>query len=504
MNQKIAFEILKRGHNVFLTGPAGSGKTYLLNQFIKYLKSRKVNAAVTASTGIAATHMNGITIHSWSGLGVKDNLSEKDLRKIAGNSKLRNRITKTKVLIIDEISMLHADQLDNVDKILRKTKNPFLPFGGMQIVLSGDFFQLPPVQKNKLEKVRQVYLSQSWQKADLKICYLDEQHRQKNDPILEILNDIRSKKVNERTRRLILSRKNKNINGALSPTKLFTHNIDVDAINEAELRKIKEKPFGYAIKLKGKKQLVNVLKKGCLAPEKLILKKGAQVMFIKNNFEMGYVNGTTGRIIGFDKETKMPIVNVFSGGNILVKPEEWLFEENGRILASIRQIPLRLAWAVTVHKSQGMTLDAAEIDLGKSFEYGMGYVALSRVRSLFGIKLLDFNEMALEINPEIFELDKKLFQISLSFSREFEKLANISKSEDFSKICSLSADLKNKAYDVQEIRKRYPKAYAPWTDEEDNELLKKYKIGISSRELAKIFGRQAGAIRSRLEKLKKI
>lgn len=499
MNQKIAFEILKKGHNVFLTGPAGSGKTWLLNQFIRYSRNRKINVAVTASTGIAATHMNGITIHSWSGLGVKDKLIEGDLRKIAASSRLRNRIAKTKILIIDEISMLHADQLNGVDKILKKIKNPFLPFGGIQLVLAGDFFQLPPVQKDKSEKARQAYLSQSWQEADLKICYLDEQHRQKNDPILDILNAIRSRKVTEHTKQLILSRKNKNIDGVLSPTKLFTHNVDADAINKAELGKIKEKPFGYTIKIRGKKQLVNVLKKGCLAPEKLVLKKGAQVMFVKNNFEIGYVNGTTGRIIGFDKETKMPIVNISSGRNISVKPEEWLFEENGRILALIRQIPLRLAWAVTVHKSQGMTLDAAEIDLGKSFEYGMGYVALSRVRSLSGIKLLNFNEMALEIDPEIFELDKKLFQLSELTSKEFEKAVNISLGEDFEK--SLSASLKNKAYDVREIRKKYPKAYAPWTAGEDRKLLEKCKTGISARELAKIFGRQPGAIRSRLEKL---
>lgn len=429
MNQKTAFEILKRGHNVFLTGAAGSGKTWLLNQLIKYLKSRKINTAVTASTGIAATHMNGTTIHSWSGLGVKERLSEEDLRKIAGNSRLRSRIARTEVLIIDEISMLHARQLDDVDRILKKIKDPFQPFGGMQIVLSGDFFQLPPVSKNRMEKTRQVYLSQIWQEADMKICYLDEQHRQKNDPILDILNSIRERRVTDDTIRLILSRKNKDVTIALKPTKLFTHNVDVDIINNAELQKIKEKPFGYSMKSKGKKRLVDILKQGCLAPEKLILKKGAQVMFVKNNFEAGYVNGTLGKIAGFDKETKMPIVKIFSGRNISAVPEEWLLEENRKIKASIRQIPLRLAWAISVHKSQGMTLDAAEIDLGKSFEYGMGYVALSRVRSLSGIKILDFNAMALEVNPEISKLDHELFQASELFAKEFKKISNLVKNK---------------------------------------------------------------------------
>lgn len=490
MNQKTAFEILKRGYNVFLTGAAGSGKTYLLNQFIKYLKSQKVNVAVTASTGIAATHMNGITIHSWSGLGVKENLTEADLKKIAGNSRLRNRISKAKVLIIDEISMLHARQLDEVDRILKKIKNPFLPFGGIRVVLSGDFFQLPPVSKNRAGKARQVYLSLIWRGADIKICYLGEQHRQKNDLLIGALNDIRQGKVSGRTRQLILSRKNREVSGITKPARLFTHNVDVDAINNLELQKIKEKPYSYSMQSRGKKQMVEILKQGCLAPEKLILKQGARVMFVKNNFEAGYVNGTLGEVIGFEEETKMPIVKILSGKDIMASPDEWQFEENGKIKASIRQVPLRLAWAITVHKSQGMTLDAAEIDLGKSFGYGMGYVALSRVRSLSGIKLLDFNEMALRIDPEISKLDNKLIRMSESLAGEFKKTN------------SFAVDRReNKAYGVEDIRKKYADAYAPWTAESDKKLLNEYKLGLSTSELSKIFKRQRGAIRSRLKKL---
>lgn len=421
MNQKTALEILKLGHNVFLTGAAGSGKTYLLNQYIQYLKSKNIKAAVTASTGIAATHMNGITIHSWSGMGIKDRITELDLRKLSRNRRVQRRMEKTKILIIDEISMLHAHQLDNVDKICRYLKEEtFLPFGGLQVVLCGDFFQLPPVQKNRSEEVKFAYTSQIWQEMNLKVCYLDEQHRQKDDRMLELLNDIRGARVGEKTWEIILSRENKEIIGIDRPTKLFTHNIDVDAINNRELGKIREKPLGYGMRTGGNKKLIAFLKQSCLAPEKLILKKGARVMFVKNNFEEGFVNGTVGDVVGFNPENNFPIVRTLQGQKIIVSPATWEVLEDDISLAKIKQIPLRLAWAITVHKSQGMSLDAAEIDLGKSFEYGMGYVALSRVRKLSGIKLLGINDMALEINEKIYELDQKLMVLSEEAGREIK------------------------------------------------------------------------------------
>jgi len=417
MNQKTALEILKRGHNVFLTGPAGSGKTYLLNLFIKHSKNEGKVVAVTASTGIAATHMNGRTVHSWSGMGIRETITEADLKRMANNSKTKGRIKRAEALIIDEISMLNSLQLDNVDKICRRFKEPFLPFGGLQIILCGDFFQLPPVNRDNRAEIKFAYHSEAWRGMDLKICYLDEQHRQNDNLMIGALNDIRGRKVTEKTRELILSRENKTIEGFVKPTKLFTHNIDADAVNNAELEKINYKPVAYLMRSGGNKQLVEYLKKGCLAPERLVLKKGAQVMFVRNNFDKGYVNGTLGTVIGFNRESKMPIVKTTRGKEIQTAPETWKVEDYDKTLAEITQLPLRLAWAITVHKSQGMSLDAAEIDLRKSFEYGMGYVALSRVRTLSGISLLGMNEIALEINPEIFELDKKLMEMSEEVER---------------------------------------------------------------------------------------
>jgi len=503
MNQKTAFGILKTGHNVFLTGAAGSGKTYLLNQYIQYLKEQHVSVAVTASAGIAATHMGGITIHSWSGMGIKDKITEIDLRKLSRNQRVQRRMDKTKVLIIDEISMLHARQLDNVDKICRYLKGePFLPFGGLQVILCGDFFQLPPVQKNRNEKVKFAYESSAWQEMDIKTCYLSEQHRQKDDQMLELLNDIRNARVGEKTWEIILSRENREVVGDAQTTKLFTHNIDVDEINERELVKIKEKSFGYAMQARGNRKMIEFLKQGCLASERLVLKKGARVMFVKNNFDEGYVNGTVGSVVSFNLENNFPIVKTLQGKKIIVSPVTWEVEEDDVVLARIKQIPLRLAWAITVHKSQGMSLDAAEIDLRKSFEYGMGYVALSRVRSLNGIKLLGINEMALAVNEEIYGLDEKLRKLSEKTEREMEKTNWPDEKEKIGKVFrQIDSEKFSKAYSVDEVRKKYKNAYATWVEDDDCKLLENFRLGKTTKELARIFERNVGAIQSRLKKL---
>jgi hypothetical protein len=410
MKQKTALDILKLGHNVFLTGPAGSGKTYLLKQYIEYLKKNGIGVAVTASTGIAATHMNGQTIHSWSGMGISDTFTEEDYKKLKSRHYHKQRFTNTSVLIIDEVSMLHAHQLDIVNAICKKFKEPFSPFGGLQVILCGDFFQLPPVTQSE-KQASFVVESAAWEEMAPKICYLEEQHRQEDKQMLKILNDIRKKSCDKKTVELILSRQNKDIQSDITPTKLFTHNANVDAINSVELKKIKEEARAFEMTSKGNDFVVAAIKKGCLAPETLFLKKGAVVMFVKNNFERGYVNGTLGKVTDFD-HAGMPIVKTVSGKTIIATPEKWLIEDGDTALATIAQVPLRLAWAITVHKSQGMTLDAVEMDLSKSFEYGMGYVALSRVRTLDGIKLLGINKTALEVDPKVYELDKILEELS--------------------------------------------------------------------------------------------
>lgn len=410
MQQSDALKILKTGANVFLTGAPGAGKTYVLNQYIEYLKEHDINPAVTASTGIAATHIGGVTIHSWSGVGVKQNLTDWDVDEIESKKYLWSRYEKTKVLIIDEISMLSADILNSVNKVCKAFKRNNLPFGGMQVVLVGDFFQLPPIT-DKGQEVKFAFESTAWKELNPLILYLTEQHRQEDDALLSILDRIRRGDVEEEFEEL-RDRLEAEFEDLVSHTKLYTHNADVDNINASHLEKLDSDEYYFEMNSKGKANHVERLKESCLSPENLCLKIGAVVMCTKNNFEAGYVNGTLGEIIDFDKDTGYPIIVTNHGKEIIIEPTSWNIEDGDKIIASISQIPLRLAWAITVHKSQGMSLDAAEIDLSKAFEYGQGYVALSRVRTLDGLKLLGFNPSALMVHPKILEVDKKFRQKS--------------------------------------------------------------------------------------------
>ncbi len=420
MTQQEALEVLKLGYNVYLTGPAGSGKTFLLNQYVHFLKSQKVGVGITASTGIAATHMNGRTIHSWAGLGIKNEITADYLKKLLKNVNFRMRFLSTKVLVIDEVSMLHSFRLDMVDKVCRAFKRSDLPFGGLQVILSGDFFQLPPVCKNG-EDDSFINTSNAWRDMNIQICYLSEQFRQQDNGFLNILNDIRAGEASDISLGLLNGRFNQAITSKITPTKLYTHNVDVDAINNFELDKINRKPKFFKMGQKGDSRLVETLKNGCLAPEELILKKDAVVMFVKNNFDKGYVNGTIGKIINFDS-MGYPVVRTIKEKEILASPASWTIEENDVIKAEINQIPLRLAWAITVHKSQGMSLDVAEIDLSKAFTFGMGYVALSRVRTLDGIKLMGLNDIALQVNKDVIDLDKQLYDLSLSLVSKLRQM----------------------------------------------------------------------------------
>jgi len=425
MTQEQAFLIMKTGVNIYLTGSAGSGKTFLLNKYINYLESHNIPVAVTASTGIAATHMNGMTIHSWSGIGIKNFLDEKGLDELEDKKYLWKRFEKARVLIIDEVSMLHASQLDMVEKVCRRFKRNDKPFGGLQVILSGDFFQLPPINKNGNENESgMIFNSKAWQILNPAICYVEEQHRQEDDSLTEILNTIRSNQIEEKHYEILQSRIGAKLKNAVKATRLYTHNINVDNINNIELSQIQNEEVVFQMTSSGPEPIVDILKKSCLAHENLKLKIGAEVMCIKNNVESGYVNGSRGKIIDFEKETRNPIIELYNGRKIILKPEQWAIEEDGKIKASISQIPLRLAWAITIHKSQGMSLDNAEIDLGSTFAYGMGYVALSRVRTLEGISLVSFNSEALRVDPKVLEFDQDLKNQSFHNELLFKKLSN--------------------------------------------------------------------------------
>ncbi len=409
MTQDQALKIMKTGVSVYLTGSAGSGKTYLLNRYIAYLKEHDVPVAVTASTGIAATHMSGMTIHGWAGIGVREKLDPFDMEQLEEKQYLWKRFEQARVLIIDEVSMLHAHRLDMVDKVCRKFKRVEKPFGGLQVILCGDFFQLPPVTKGGDISARDMVIhSNVWKNMGLAICYIDEQHRQDDEQFTLLLNAIRDNTIDEGHMDMLQQRYQATLGDDIRPTKLYTHNKNVDAENITELEALTTGARVYRMSTTGKDTIVDILKKSCLAQEVLTVKEGAEVMFIKNNFEEGYVNGTRGWVSGFT-ETGMPIVTTYtSKKQIPVSPATWAIEEDNKVKASLVQLPLRLAWAITIHKSQGMSLDHAEIDLTNTFTYGMGYVALSRVRTLAGIRLIGFNPNALAVDPEVLLYDKYL------------------------------------------------------------------------------------------------
>ncbi len=503
MKQKDALKILKAGKNVYLTGAAGSGKTYALNEYISYLKNRGVSVAVTASTGIAATHIGGVTIHSWSGIGIKDTLDDRDVEHLISKEHLYKKFEKTKVLVIDEVSMLSSRLFDAVERVCRAMKRSEEPFGGMQVVLSGDFFQLPPIAKEGGE-AEFIHKSEAWKNMDARVCYLDEQFRQSDSSLEKILNEMRSGCVSPESKNKLMEIRGNNSASlkSVSPTRLYTHNIDVDAENERELEKLEGKARVYEMSSSGKAHIAESLKKGILAPETLRLKKKAAVMFIKNSFDEGYVNGTLGVVEDFDN-TGFPIVRTFSGDKIFVSQAEWTVEEEGKVLAKVEQLPLRLAWAITVHKSQGMSLDAAEIDLSKAFAPGQGYVALSRLRSLSGLSLRRLNDMALAMHPRAMEVDERLLAESAKWEKVLERFGDKEMSEihinflkkvggiiDEKEIARNTAKNKDKKEAFKEKISTYEKTLA----------LVAEKLPLA--EIAKKRGMTQGTIISHLEKLK--
>lgn len=404
MTQSEAMALLKMGYNVFLTGAPGSGKTFLLNKYIEFLRQHGKKVAITATTGIAATHLGGKTIHSWSGLGIRETVTDKEIRAMLKKPYLKKAIKASQVLIIDEISMLKAAQFEALDRICQYFKASFLPFGGIQVVCSGDFFQLPPVTRMG-EEMKFVTASSSWNTMDMKVCYLNEQFRHSDSKLAALLSKIRDNRPIEAQQALMVAA---TASDGEFLTKLYTHNADVDTINARELEKISGNKRMYPMLTTGKREVSDALKRSCLAPENLELKIGARVMFIKNNFDEGYVNGTQGRVVEFDDMSGLPVVETLDGKRIFASPAEWAIEdETGYQVATLQQLPLRLAWAITVHKSQGMNLDAAEIDLSKCFVEGMGYVALSRLKTLAGLKLQGVNEMAFLVHPDALEVDAK-------------------------------------------------------------------------------------------------
>jgi len=494
MDQELALAILLSGKSALLTGAAGTGKTHLLNNFIVQARALGKKVSVTATTGLAATHLGGNTIHSWSGMGVHDNLPEYFFERLSKTR--REVISKTDVLIIDEVSMLHDFRLDMLDELLRVVREKDEPFGGLQLVMSGDFFQLPPINRGDSRGGGFVVYSRVWQELEPAVLYLDQQFRQEDEKLLQILTALRQGDLRRRHAEALLER------AEVEPetddiTELHTVNVDVDAINHARLEKLEDDERSYEQSTTGSKIYVEGLQRSVLAPEKLTLKKGALVMAVKNAADRKYANGSIGRVVAFEPLTDYPIVEFRNGREVTMVPDTWEMRDGERKRASISQIPLRLAWAITVHKSQGMTLDAARIDLRKAFVEGMGYVALSRVRDLDNLYLYGLNRMALQVSPDALVIDEVLRAKSQEAAEQYEPLREKMKQKVKVSKAKKSSNWQER---IEKMREVHPNAFRPWTDEHDAELKQDFLNGRDVEFLSQKFGRHKGSILARLKK----
>lgn len=389
--QQEIVDYFEQGQNIFITGGAGSGKSHLLN-FLKKNYSH-LGLEITASTGISAVNVGGATIHSWAGIGLANLPIDKIIENLfsAKFARVRKKIKSTKTLAIDEISMVSLEVLEILDQVFKAVRGNNLPMGGIQMMFFGDFLQLPPIGRNN--EVSFCFQSPVWQSLGLKTFVLEEIFRQDDAKFIKILNNIRfgnlsKEDISELQKRLDAI----DDNPAIKPTILSTHNYKVDQINQSQINHIPRKVETFEAEYFGNDSKIEFLKKNSIVPQLLQLKIGAQVMMIKNTYQKeGIVNGSLGVVIGFSPKKNYPVVEFYNKKIITITKEEWLidrYDENKGLIineAGVIQIPLVLSWAITIHKSQGLTLDKISCDLSDVFSPGQAYVALSRAKSLEGV-----------------------------------------------------------------------------------------------------------------------
>ncbi len=422
-SQISAFTAISEGKNIFLTGEAGTGKTFLINKVRQLANKQHINIAVTAMTGTAAYLLNGTTLHSWASIGLGRGSTEQLIEKIAKSAKARHKWRTTQILVIDEISMMLPEILDKLEEIGRRFANPDRPFGGIQVILIGDFLQLPPVPDSKdKESGGFAFQAKCWSSLIKQTVVLTEVIRQQDPVFRKCLSEIRVGRVSSETKQLLKARINMDLgNQEIMATRIYPYKYSVDTINKNSLVKLnaplRKYQLTYSISIHGKKipsesetgnyELKNILKH-VPCEETLSLCLGAQVMLISNlDGEAGLVNGSRGVVIKIGENG--PEVKFLNGIVREICQHEWVQNmEDGSVL-TVKQYPLILAWAITVHKSQGASLDLAEIDVGSTiFAYGQAYVALSRVRSLEGLRLIAFDEKKVKANPTVLDFYHKM------------------------------------------------------------------------------------------------
>jgi len=414
--------------NILLTGPAGSGKSFCLKALFNFLEDEGISISKTALTGVAALNIGGSTLHSWAGIGLAKEELDELLKIVRYNKKATTRIKKARILFVDEISMASASLIEKLDSIFKLIRKSEKPFGGLQMIFVGDFLQLPPVFKSSVneQELGFAFKAKAWKRAEIKTISLKEIKRQNsNSDFAKMLNLIR---VGDASMiHLLKDRINfKFKDDGIKPVRIFCKNIDVTRINQLELDKIQGQEYTFFAYDSGSEHHIKFLDKNCKAPTNLKLKIGAQVMLLTNvDVDLGLVNGSIGvveRVGSGTVGTGYVDVLFANGQRHSITKSKWEIKEDelgidGKIrsksIAKREQIPLCLAWATTVHKSQGSTINRAEVDVSEAFTAGQVYVALSRVRDLESLSVKPFNVSRIMVNEECLEFYQKMEDIDL-------------------------------------------------------------------------------------------
>ncbi|XP_056148979.1 ATP-dependent DNA helicase PIF1 [Lampris incognitus] len=394
------------GKNVFFTGSAGTGKSFLLKRIVGSLPPKSTYA--TASTGVAACHIGGTTLHSFAGIGSGSAPLEQCI-ELAQRPGVRQHWISCHHLIIDEISMVEAQFFDKLESIARSVRRSTEPFGGIQLIVCGDFLQLPPVSKGK-EKARFCFQARSWRKVIQVNMELMDIRRQTDQSFISLLQAVRVGRVTEEvTAKLTESAYHRVERDGILATRLCTHKDDVELTNENKLKQLPGSMHVFEA-VDSDPALVKTIDAQSPVSRVLHLKVGTQVMLTKNlDVQRGLVNGARGVVVDFELGKQvLPRVRFLCGVTEVLKPERWMFKAEGGLYLSRQQLPLKLAWAISIHKSQGMTLDCVEISLARVFECGQAYVALSRARSLEGLRVMDFDPRVVRADPDVLLFYRKL------------------------------------------------------------------------------------------------
>lgn len=407
-------EVLKKvvqGESVFFTGSAGTGKSFLIHKILSCLPGMGTQTYATSTTGITAMAIQGMTVYAWTGLGV---LTGRETSQELAQRILRNRDTltrwrSTKSLLIDEISMLDGQLFQQLHEVAQLVRGNTLPFGGIQLLLCGDFFQLPPVSPNGGAMKPFAFEAECWEECvGGNTVELSQVYRQKSGAFVEILDELRRGRCSDESAHTLKQCEDTDLysltaRDGIRPTSLLTLKREVDDLNTRELSSLSGAVQNFRARDTGAGSAMEVLAASCPARASLDLKVGAQVILLRNlDVSSGLCNGSRGIVVKFSSSsTRHPVVRFLNGAEHTITPETWTTTVGGKIQAQREQIPLDLAWAISIHKSQGMSLDRASVHLTKCFEYGQAYVALSRVRSLEGLQLLGFDRTKIKAHPKV-------------------------------------------------------------------------------------------------------